>query len=106
LFSVAHTTVDENGVFHSEFTFVFKGQGVSDSGANYVFHEVGNHTFNDTLAPGENFNDTVTQTGKLIRQGSATPTDDQEFRALIHVTINDQGEVTSQFETIEFLTCT
>jgi hypothetical protein len=33
---------------------------------------------------------------KIIRQGSATPTDDVESRLLIHVTLNDQGEVTAE----------
>jgi hypothetical protein len=96
LHTVEHSTIDANGVRHTTFHFQTQGRGESDSGAKYVFQDVRVAHDNDTGAPGDNFNITFTETLKLIRQGSATPTDDVESRLLVHVTLNDQGEVTAE----------
>ena len=95
--TVAHTTIDENGGFHTTFHLNTQGRGVSDSGAKYVFHNV----FNQHLVFTDASNATLTQTIKLIRQGSATPTDDATLKFLIHVTINANGEVTADVSKFE-----
>jgi hypothetical protein len=95
LTTVAHTTIDENGVRHSTFRFTIQGRGESTSGAKYVFLDVFNTNDTVTGDPAGNFNATLTRTAKLIRQGSDTPTDDRESKFLIHVTLNENGEVTA-----------
>jgi hypothetical protein len=99
--TVAHTTTDETGVRHTTFHFNIQGRGESASGAKYVFNHVFTSHDNFTGVAGDNFTLTFTQTVKLIRQGSATPTDDLKSRLLIHVTLNDQGEVTAEVEKAE-----
>jgi hypothetical protein len=101
LHTIAHTTIDENGVRHTVFHFEIRGQGESASGAKYVFHDVFNMHETFTGALGDNYNTTFTRTSKLIRQGSATPTDDLESNLLIHVTLNDLGEVTAVVDKAE-----
>jgi len=97
--TVAHTTIDANGERHTVSRFNIQGQGVSDSGAKYVFIDVFNFTVNsEGGAP--YYNVIFTQTVKLIRQGSATPTDDLDVNLLIHQTVNAQGELTA--EILEF----
>jgi hypothetical protein len=93
--TVAHSTIDENGVVHSTLHFNTRGKGESDSGAKYVFHDASTQHLTFT---GDLEDVTLTMTSKLIRQGSATPTDDLDFRYLLHVTINDRGDVTAAFE--------
>ena len=93
--TVTHTTIDANGVLHTMSHFNIQGRGESDSGAKYVFQDA--FTFRENFQGGApNYNVTYTQTVKLIRQGSATPTDDPESNLLIHVTLNDNGEVTAE----------
>jgi hypothetical protein len=93
--TVAHTTTDANGERHTTFHFTIQGRGESESGAKYVFNAV--FTLHENFPAGDpNYNVTFTQTVKLIRQGSATPTDDLEAKLLIHQTLNSQGELTSE----------
>src|SRR3712207_2101994 len=43
LYTVAHTTIDANGGFHTKFEVNVKGKGEGlESGAEYVFHQVFN----------------------------------------------------------------
>ena len=96
--TVTHTTTDANGGSHTKLHFNFQGQGEGvSSGDNYVFHSQfdANENFTDAL------NTTFTRTFQIKRQGSATPEDDQEFRALFHVTVNAQGEVTAEVANFE-----
>jgi hypothetical protein len=102
-FTNTHTTIDANGVSHIQFQFNFKGQGEGlDSGDKYVFHDVSGAHVNSTGA----FNETFTQNLKLIRQGSATTTDDFNATAVFHVTVNENGEVTTEFLKVEDDPCT
>jgi hypothetical protein len=94
--TVAHTTTDANGEVHTVSRFNIQGQGVSDSGAKYVFNDVFNIIVNSS-GGAPYFNVTFTQSAKLIRQGEATPTDDdRDINLLIHQTVNAQGELTSE----------
>jgi hypothetical protein len=95
LHTVGHTTIDATGGFHTKFQFNYKAQGEGlSSGDKYVYHDVFNdHAYEAWFT--NTFNETFTETIKLIRQGSATPTDDLNFKVLFHVTVNAQGEVTS-----------
>ena len=43
------------------------------------------------------------QTVKITRQGSVTTTDDLQAKALFHITINAQGEVTAEVSKFEFV---
>jgi hypothetical protein len=64
------------------------------SGAKYVLHNSDN---DHTIIGGDSAaNFTYTQTVNAVRQGSATPTDDFEFKALTHVTRNANGEFTAE----------
>jgi hypothetical protein len=103
--TVAHTTTDENGVFHTVTTSNVKGHGESAS-AKYVFNSTFHSHENITGEPGDNYNGTFMQTVKLIRQGSDTTTDDLEARLFMHMTLNDQGEVTSEVIKVEDEVCT
>ena len=104
LHTVAHTTIDATGVRHIRGHFNEQGQGEGTiSGDKYVFHDVFNLRENLTGdEPGDHVTFTVTETAKLIRQGSTTPTDDQQVKSLVHVTINANGEVTADVVKIEF----
>jgi hypothetical protein len=96
--TLTHTTTDANGGSHTKLHLNLQGQGEGvSSGDNYVFHSEfnANENFTDAL------NTTFTQTFQIKRQGSATPTDDQEFRVLFHVTVNAQGEVTAEVVNVE-----
>jgi hypothetical protein len=99
--TVAHTTIDENGVRHTNFNFNIQGRGESNTGAKYVYHGVSNQHETFTGVVGDNYNRTFIESAQLIRQGSATPTDDLPFRHWVHVTLNDHGEVTAFFEKVE-----
>ena len=57
---------------------------------------------NYSLAMNENYNSTQTVTFKVIRQGSDTTTDDYNVKALTHVTVNENGEVTAEVTNFEF----
>jgi hypothetical protein len=106
-YTVAHTTIDANGGFHSKFQFRLTGQGEGlSSGDKYVFNTMLNEDRNSPMGATE-AELTFTQTSpfKLIRQGSATPTDDQQGKFLNHITVNAQGEVTARFLNAEFV-CT
>jgi hypothetical protein len=94
--TVAHTTTDANGEVHTVSRFNIQGQGVSDSGAKYVFN-VNDMFIVNSSGGAPYFNVTFTQSTKLIRQGEATPTDDdRHINLLIHQTVNAQGELTSE----------
>jgi hypothetical protein len=100
--TVAHTLIDANGGFHTEFHFNLQGQGAGlDSGDKYVFKNVLNTLLNST-GP---FTQTFAQTFKVTRQGSASATDDVQAKVLSHVTVNANGEVTAVVNEFEFV-CT
>jgi hypothetical protein len=95
--TVAHTTTDANGGFHSTFHSSLTGQGEGlDSGDKYVINGVSNVARNSPTGADLTFTQTIHF--KIIRQGSASATDDVQNSALIHVTVNAQGEVTAEFE--------
>jgi hypothetical protein len=99
--TVGHTTVDANGVFHAKVLRKFQGQAEgSISGDKYIFNNIFTSHFNDSFVPGENFNVTTVDTTRLIRQGSTSATDDSIIRFFAHITINANGEVTT--EDVEF----
>jgi hypothetical protein len=104
LYTVAHTTIDPNGGRHTKFHFRVQGQGEGlSSGDKYVLNWVGNE--NRNFPPGADLTVTQPETFKIIRQGSATPTDDFQGKALFHLTVNAQGELTSEVTNAEFV-CT
>jgi hypothetical protein len=101
---VSHTTIDANGGFHTKFHVNLQGQGEGlSSGDKYVFNDVGNIHINSPT--GADMNVTQTRTFNLIRQGSATTTDDLQVKALFHITANAQGEVTAVVDKFEVV-CT
>ena len=103
LHTVTHITRDPNGVFHTQSQNNLKGQGEGQlSGDKYVFHDVSNVHQNFRL-PRQDFTRTrtFTRTFNIIRQGSATPTDDLQGKILVHTTVNAQGEVTTEVVKIE-----
>jgi hypothetical protein len=102
--TVAHTTMDANGGFHTKVEFHIWGQGEGlSSGDKYVFNDIRNSTFNSPT--GAVLNVTQLQTSQLIRQGSATPTDDLQAKTLVHISINAQGELTAEVRN-ESVSCT
>jgi len=106
LLTVAHTTIDANGVYHTKFQSNLQGQGEGlSSGDKYVYNYVTNYQQNYSLGTNENYNITQTETFKITRQGSDTTTDDLQVKALFHVTVNAQGEVTADVANFEIV-CT
>jgi hypothetical protein len=95
--TVAHSTIDENGVLHTQFHQNFQGQGKSKGGGQYVFHGTYNFNENVLTGVGDGYNGTIMATSKLIRQGSSdTTTDDDRYvKYFTHVTVNAQGEITA-----------
>jgi uncharacterized protein YdeI (BOF family) len=101
LHTVSHTTIDANGERHIHARGTLQGQGEGQlSGDKYVFHSVTNQHRNFRGAP-TNF--TETQTFNIIRQGSATTTDDLQGKIMYHITVNAQGEVTTEVLKLEFV---
>ena len=95
--TVAHTTIDENGGYHTKIQTDLKGQGEGlDSGDKYVYHYVNNYHENYSLAMNENFNITETFIVNMIRQGSDTTTDDFQTKLVFNFTVNANGEVTAE----------
>ena len=102
LHTVSHTTIDTNGMYHATDQYHLQGQGEGlDSGDKYFY--------DDTFSGHANFtgalDQTFTETFKLTRLGSASATDDYNVKAVIHVTVNANGEVTATVENVEFV-CT
>jgi hypothetical protein len=105
--TVAHSTIAENGVLHTQFHQNTQWQGKSKGGAQYVLHDTYNFNENNLTGVGDGYNGTIVATSKLIRQGSSdTTTDDDLYvRYFTHVTVNGQGELTAVVEKFEFV-CT
>jgi len=98
-----HTTLDADGGEHFNVNSTIQAQGVSDSGVKYVFQETGPTHIKNALDSANTF--TSTDTGRFIRQGSTTPEDDFVVKIMSHVTINANGELTSESTTLE-IECT
>ena len=105
LLTVAHTTIDANGVYHTKFQSNLQGQGEGlSSGDKYVFDDIANS--NIIRSPtGADLIARESQTFKITRQGSDTTTDDLQVKALFHVTVNAPGEVTADVANFEIV-CT
>jgi hypothetical protein len=94
--TVAHTTIDANGVYHTQVQTNLTGHGEGlDSGDKYVYKSVYSNQLNYSLAPGEHFTAVLPVSFEFIRQGSDTTTDDWTTHALLHETINANGEITA-----------
>jgi hypothetical protein len=98
LHTVAHTTIDENGGFHTKFQSNLKlqGEGLS-SGDKYILNDTFNFHRNSSTGADLNFTFTATGTSKIIRQGSDTTTEESNSRFVLHVTVNANGELTTDF---------
>jgi hypothetical protein len=99
--TVAHTTMDASGGFHTKFQFHLWGQGEGlSSGDKYVFNDIANS--NIIRSPtGADLIATEAQTFKITRQGSVMTTDDFQAIAVVHFTINAQGELTAEVHHFE-----
>jgi hypothetical protein len=99
LHTVAHTTIDANGGYHTKFQYNLKGQGEGlDSGDKYLYNDTFGYNVNSTGA----INQTQTETFKITSQGSGSATDDLQGKVLYHVTVNANGEVTTEVYNFEF----
>jgi hypothetical protein len=99
---VFHGTEDASGGFHFKGHSNFQLHGVSTSGAKYVIHQISNShnkEFDVFSESAENFN--LTATFQFIRQGSETAEDDFQAKVLWHVTVNANGDVTSEVFEVE-----
>jgi hypothetical protein len=92
---VGHDTIDADGGVHFVVHNEFQGSGVSESGAEYVVSGVHNTHHVGRLDSAFNF--TIEDTFNVIRQGSHTSEDNFRIRLVTHLTINANGEVTSEF---------
>jgi hypothetical protein len=93
---VFHRTVDAGGGFRFKGHENLQAKGVSDSGAKYIVHEVGNDQENFDVFSDSADNFTLMGTLQYIRQGSETAEDDFQAKLLVHVTVNANGELTSE----------
>jgi hypothetical protein len=92
---VQHVTIDENGGSHTEFHHSTRGKGESlTTGAEYVILSL--FTGHNNVSGDSADNLYFTQIVKFIRQGSTTPEDDLEFKWLLHITRNANGERTAE----------
>jgi hypothetical protein len=98
---VFNSTVTENGMFHFQGHSNIQLQGVSESGAKYVLHQTQNSHSNFDVFSDSADNFTSTTTLQFIRQGSETAEDDFQQKVLVHVTINANGDLTSEVSTLE-----
>src|SRR5919108_1447123 len=92
-------TASNSGNLHFTFHINAKGTGVGQtSGATYQWNDAIIEVYHDAALP---FTATLIQTWKLIGQGAA---DNFVLKARIHVTINANGDVTAEHDSLE-VTC-
>jgi hypothetical protein len=96
---VGHSTEDASGGAHFWIRLHSQVQGVSTSGAKYVAR--GNTSFHDNISSESAANFTFMETIQFIRQGSETAEDDFQSKFLFHVTVNANGELTSEVEQVD-----
>ena|SRR5215211_6080119 len=92
---VFQRTEDASGGFHFKGHQNIQVQGVGTSGAKYVILETNNQQQNFDVFSESASSFTSTDTFQVIRQGSETAEDDFQGKATFHVTVNANGEVTS-----------
>jgi hypothetical protein len=94
---VQHTTQNSQGVMSQVFHLNVDGIGTGQvSGNQYVFTQTTHQVFNRRDDPSLEF--TMTETIHVISSGGA---DDFRMRALLHVTINADGTVTTEVVKVE-----
>ena len=93
---VFNSTEDASGGVHFKGHSNIQVLGVSESGAKYVAHQTDNQQQNFDVVSDSVSSFTFTDTLQFIRQGSETPEDDFQVKQTFHVTINANGEVTSE----------
>ena len=93
---VFNSTQDASGKFHFKGHNNIQVQGVSESGAKYVAHQIHNSHENFDVASDSANTFTLTDTLQFIRQGSVTSEDDFQAKVTIHITTNANGETTSE----------
>ena len=98
---VFHRTADAGGGFHFKGHLNSQLKGEEGSSAKYVVHAISNdqENFDVFSESAENF--TLTATFQFIRQGSETAEDDFQAKVLWHVTVNANGDVTSEVFEVE-----
>ncbi len=97
-YAVVHRTADAGGGFHFKVqqTIQVQGEGLS-SGDKYILNDTFNFHRNSSTGADLNFTFTATGTSKIIRQGSDTTTEESNSRFVLHVTVNANGELTTDF---------
>jgi hypothetical protein len=94
--------LDSSGGLHFKGHAQFNAQGVSDTGAKYVFKNVVDSEGRGALDGSGALTGTGTVNGSAIRQGEDGTEEDYKTHIVFHVTQNANGEVTVFFERVEF----
>jgi hypothetical protein len=99
---VGTTTQDADGKVHVQGHSDFGGEGVGiTSGAEYVLREVSNTTTKFEDLEGGVSILTTAGTIHFMRKGSDTPEDDLLLTLVSHVTVNANGETTSEVDLLK-----
>jgi hypothetical protein len=100
---VGHTVVDSSGGVHFKGHEQINAQGVSDTGAKYVFTGVFNEEVTFDIDGESAFTATQTFPVHIIRQGEdGTEEDYHQVPFVTHLTWNANGELTAEVINIEF----
>jgi hypothetical protein len=96
---VRHTMQNGQGLVSQIVQLNASGIGVGQiSGQTYVFTQSSHEVFN-SQPPALEF--TMVETIHLIRAGEAPQRDDFRLRLIVHVTINENGDMTAQVNSFE-----
>jgi hypothetical protein len=96
---VQHTTQSGQGLVSQIVQLNASGIGVGQiSGQTYVFTQSSHQVFN-SQTPRLEF--TLVETIHLMRTGEAPRRDDFRLRAVVHVTINENGQMTATVESFD-----
>jgi hypothetical protein len=92
---VVHTTTDENGGIHSFVNLSLHGVTATDANGETVHFSAQEHDglYVLDVPTSGTFTHTFTQTSKAISSG---PSDNRFITTLMHLTVNANGEVTSE----------
>lgn len=95
---VIHTSTDATGGYHFKLYRTAHVQGVTTDGTRYVGRDPLNVSQEVSVNGATTF--TVTHTSHLIRQGEAVAGDDLMLHSVTHFTVNAQGKVTANTDTL------
>ena len=99
-FIVSRSGADSGGGQHSGVVLHVSGTGIDAAGNTFTLREV--DTFAGNSGPDRATTSSGTASVDFRRVGETVPADDEVFRSVVHFTINANGELTADVNTVTF----